>query len=468
MRALLSGGMVITPSSRVRADILIDGERIAGMLESGAKVDVDQRYEIDGMLVFPGFIDPHVHSRDPGAPEKEDFAHCTKAAAAGGVTTILDMPNSMPAVVDAESFEERARQHEDVAHVDFGLWGLSTGAENLGELPTLFKAGAVAVKVFWGYYLDRSTRALVYEPGGIHADALIPPPDVGELLEVCRTVARLGGVLAAHCEESSILRAAARDLGRDVETYDDLLATRPVAAEAACIALGAELARATGCRFHVVHMASGRGVELVRQAQQKSIPLTAETCPHYLTLTAADHAALGTTMKVFPPIRDEEDRESLWRGVADGTITSIGSDHAPHTLEEKHSSLANAPAGVVGVETLVPLMLDAASSGRVGMERLAWILSEGTARLYGIYPRKGALRLGADADITVVDPAATWTISGDRLHSKQRFTPWDGQTVRGRAVLAFLRGALVMQDGEPVGQPRGKLVRRANPQVEET
>ena len=167
----------------------------------------------------------------------------------------------------------------------------------------------------------------------------------------------------------------------------------------------------------------------------------------------------SSIMKVFPPIRETADQEALWEGVNDGTVGSIGSDHAPHTLAEKTSGLASAPAGSTGVETVASVIVDAAIAGRTTLERVAWILSESTARLYGLFPRKGSLEVNADADLTIVDPERDWTVDGARLHTKQRWSPWNGVTLRGRPVLALLRGDVVMREGEPVGEGRGRFVR---------
>jgi allantoinase len=459
MRLLVSNGTLATASGCLRADVYCVDGRIAALLAPGEAVQADERVEATGLLVFPGFVDPHVHSRDPGLTHKEDFAHSTLGALVGGVTTVLEMPNAIPPVSDVATFRDRAAHHGRVAWVDFGLWGLSLGSENLGEIAGLFAEGAVGVKLFWGYALRKDTKQLVYNLADEPLEKLLLPPDNGEVLEVFRAVSRVGGLMAAHCEDRHLLEAAQRDLGHDIESYDDLLAARPDTAEAASIALAVEFSRATGCRFHVVHMASARGVQLVRSAQREGIPVTAETCPQYLTLTDEAFKRVGPIMKVYPPIRRANDQQALWEGVRDGTIVSVGSDHAPHTIEEKQRGLASQPAGMVGVETLAPVMLNEMAAGRLTPERLAWVLSESTARLYGIYPHNGGIRPGGDADLTLVDPTATRTISNDALHAKQPVSPWNGVTVTGVPTLSVLRGEVIMRDGEPVGEPRGRLVR---------
>ena len=238
-----------------------------------------------------------------------------------------------------------------------------------------------------------------------------------------------------------------------------MLQARPDTAEAVSIAVAAELSAASECRFHVVHTSSARGIQAVRRAQAEGVRLTAETCPHYLAFSDQDFAELGVMMKVYPPIRSQHDQSVLWQAVRDGTIASLGSDHAPHTLDEKALGLASAPAGVQGVETIGAVMVDAMLRGDLSAERLAWVLAEGTARLYGLYPRKGALEVGSDADFTLVDPSASTVVDQARLHSKQPQSPWHGRQLRGRIAMTILRGEVIARDGEPIGSPRGRLIR---------
>jgi allantoinase len=213
-------------------------------------------------------------------------------------------------------------------------------------------------------------------------------------------------------------------------------------------------------------MSSARAALLVRLAQEDGLPVTAETAPHYLLFVASDCEGRDAAMKAFPPVRQEADREALWDAVNDGTIASLGSDHAPHTLEDKAKPFATAPAGMVAVEVMAPLMIDRMCAGRMTPERLSWVLSEGTARLYGLYPRKGVIQPGADADLTLVDPGARWTIRGEKLHSVQRHTPLEGTELQGSPVVSILRGSVVMTDREPVGEARGRLVKRAGEKTE--
>lgn len=458
MRLRIHGGTLVTESGLHDADLVCLDGVIDAVVRPSSSVDVDEVYDARGQFVFPGFIDPHVHSRDPGNTEKETFEHSTLGALCGGITTVFEMPNAVPAVADLATFESRRALHEPRAWVNFGLWGLALGAQNQSELAGLFRAGAVGVKLFWGYALDKQTKGLVYNFADADPDELLLPPENGEILAMMREVGRLGGLLAAHCEDRHILAAAAAELGKPIESYAEELAARPAIAEAASISLGAELARAAGCRFHVVHMASKQGAAAVRAAQRAGAPITAESCPQYLTLTDQDADRLGPMIKVYPPVRGQDDQDALWEAVQDGTVSSVGSDHAPHLVAEKMVGFASAPAGGLGVETLGPLMVDAMCRGKISPARLAEVLSTGTARLYGVHPRKGSISVGADADLTIVDPAADHVVSNAQLHALNPVSAWDGWQLKGRIVASVLAGRVAMRDNEAVGARRGSFV----------
>jgi allantoinase len=446
VKLLVHGGTVVGVGGRARAEVLCEDGLVGALLAPGERPAADQVIDASGRLVFPGFIDPHVHSRDPGLKNKETFATVTAAAAAGGITCLFDMPNTVPPLSEASQVEERARLHERTAHVDFGMWGVALGAANLDHLGPMLAAGVVAIKLFWGYSLDRTTMKLMYASGDADADQLVGPPESDEVLEIFAAVARAGGLLGVHCEDHALIAGRERALGRPVESYDELLQTHPWEAEAAAIAVALEFSAATGCDLHVVHVTSTRGAALVRAAHAAGHTVTAETCPHYLTLSSDDYERVGAKMKIFPPIRRPADREALWGAVDDGTVTSLGSDHAPHTLAEMALPLGAKPAGFAGVQTLAPLMVDAMSRGLLGAERLAWLLSEGTARRFGVYPRKGSLLPGTDADITIVDPDARWRVESDWLRSLNPVTPYAGRELRGRPVATIVRGRPVMED----------------------
>jgi dihydroorotase len=458
VRLAIVQGTLITAEGKRRANVFSDNGKITAIEEGIDSRRADEIEDARGLLVFPGFIDPHIHSRDPGLTEKEDFAHVTRAAAAGGVTTVFDMPNTVPPLTNAELFKERAQQHQAKAHVDFGLWGLGLGRENLHEVPPMLRAGVVGIKLFLGYVFDRSSGRLRYETEEPAANKVIPPPSTDQILAVMKAVATEGGLVGAHCEDRSVIEALSKRLAHPVGNYEELLFVRPAIAEAVSIMQAANLAMEAGCRFHALHVSSEFGVETVRMARRIGATLTAETCPHFLTLTADRYGELGTRLKTFPPVRTELDRQVVLSGLLDGTIESVGSDHAPHTEAEKAMPFDRAPAGMTGVETMVPVMLDLMNRGKLSPERIGSVLSTGTARIYGVWPQKGSFDIGADADFTIVDPEARMTIQGTALHSKQKWTAWEGCHLRGRPKTTILRGQVVAREGEPVGAARGQLV----------
>ncbi|MDW5598144.1 dihydroorotase family protein [Conexibacter stalactiti] len=459
MRLHITGGTLVTGAGAAPADLLCEDGRIAALLEPGQAVAADERLDASGLLVFPGFIDPHVHSRDPGITEKETFANSTAGALAGGLTTIFEMPNAVPPVTDAALFERRAREHGAVASVDFGLWGQALGEENLDDLGGIVEAGAVGIKLFWGYALDRATKRLVYTYADASPDEVIQPPKVGGVYAIVQRVAAAGGLFSAHCEERGVLAAAEATLPHGIVSYADLLTARPAIAEVAAVTAAGEFSLDSGCRFHVVHVSARRTVAAIAALQAAGAKITAEACAHYLVLTDADVERVGPAMKVYPPIRTADDQAALWDGLADGTLGTIASDHAPHAPAEKAKPLAEQPAGIHGVETLVPLVLDAMHRGRLRPEQVARLLSEQTAATFRVDHRKGRVRVGNDADFTLVDPARPWTIEQTKLHTLHPTSIFDGFSGHGAAVASVIRGELAMRDGEPVGAPRGALVR---------
>jgi dihydroorotase-like cyclic amidohydrolase len=458
MRLHLTNGQLVTPAGLLHGDLLCEDGLISGVLDAGTKVDADERYDAAGKLVFPGFIDPHVHSRDPGLSHKEDFEHSTRGALTGGTTTVLEMPNAVPPVDSVEVFEQRREQHQRSAWTDFGLWGLALGEANLDQIGPLFEAGAVAVKLFWGYALHRETRALVYNLGDEPPENLLMPPPNGQVMRLFAEVARHGGLLAAHCEDKDVLATSQERLGHPIESYQDLLDARPATAEATTIAIATEFAKATGCRFHVVHLASEAGLDVVRWARRRGVAVSAETCPQYLTLTDRDYSRVGPVMKVYPPVREQADQDALWAGLNDGLIVSAGSDHAPHTVEEKARGFATQPAGAVGCETFAPVLIDALLRGKTTATRLAEVTATETAKLYGLYPRKGVIRPGSEADLVIVDPEARRTVRNEELIAKQPVSPWHGFELRGAPVATVLGGEIVVRDREIVAPRRGRFV----------
>jgi dihydroorotase (multifunctional complex type) len=449
------GGRVYTPDGFRVADVLVAGGRV---LEVEAHAGpAAEEVDASGLLVLPGAVDAHVHSRDPGFPEKEDFGSLTAAAAAGGVTTVVDMPNTVPAVDGPDVFAEKAAAASDKARVDFALWAAIRSTTEPADIAGLVEAGAVGFKAYLGYAFRLRARQIVYSAEEASAD-LEAPPDYGTLAVLASEMARHRVPLAAHAEDPAVLRRFARPL----RTYADLLAARPALAEAIAVAAVGALSRQAGLHVHVVHLASRAGLEAALEARRGGACLTLETCPHYLWLTDADHERLGTSMKVYPAVRGADDRAALLDALRRGDVEIVATDHAPHSDAEKLTrSLDEALPGSPGVETLYLSCLDLARHWGDPGSAVRWA-SEGPARMLGIYPRKGALQPGSDADLVLADPRGETVVSAERLHSRQRHSALEGQRLGFALRAVYSRGELVSEGGEPVGEGgRGRLVRPA-------
>jgi dihydroorotase (multifunctional complex type) len=321
-------------------------------------------------------------------------------------------------------------------------------------------AGAIAFKFFWGYAIDSNTYQLIYNYNPQMKD-VVPPLLDGEIYDMFKVIAKTGKQVAIHAENFYLIKALSDELeraGRD-ESYTSFLNCRPAEAECTTIRTAIAVAKLSGAKLHVLHLGAGEGVDIIAAAQAAGLPISVETCPHYLTLCDEDYPRVGPLIKVYPPVKTRRDMEELWRGLEQGVISLVCSEHAPHTEEEKAGGLWTAPAGMASVETLAPLMINAVSEGRLSINQLAAILSENPAKLYGLYPRKGSLLPGTDADITIIDPEVEYTIRKEDLHSISKVTPFDGWRIKGRAVQTILRGRTIAQDGQIVGGPGGQFIK---------
>jgi dihydroorotase len=452
---LIKGGSVYGPEGPIDADVLVTDGVITRVDASGSTPAGATVIDARGMYVMPGAIDAHVHSRDPGFPDKEDFGTLTAAAAMGGVTTVLDMPNTVPAVDVAGVLESKAALARPKARVDFGLWGLVRSSSTEDQLEALAAAGAVGFKAYLGYAFSTSRKQVLQSADTDDPD-LEAPPDYGTLARLGPAMARLGLPLAIHAEDPAILSAFRRPL----ETYSDLLESRPAEAEAVAISAAAAIARDCGVKLHVAHLSSALGLRAAQDAMRTGARLTLETCPQYLWLSEEDFPRLGTFMKVFPPIRTAADREALIQAAANGVIRIVATDHAPHTDEEKARPFGEAPSGSPGVQSLYLSCLELAR--RLGDVSLAprWV-SEGPAALAGLQEMKGAISPGFDADLVIVDPNRTTLIRPAMMRSRQRRGAFDGMDFRFGIRDVFLRGRAIVRDGKLTGRASGRMVRPA-------
>lgn len=429
---IVSGGTVVTAVGHDHADIGISAGRI---VEIGnlSRAEASRKIDARGLHVLPGVIDSQVHFREPGNEHKEDLASGTAAAALGGVTAVFEMPNTKPSTTNAEALADKIDRATGRAWTDFAFFigATADNATALGELETLH--GCCGVKIFMG----SST-----------GDLLIPDDETLEL--VLRNGSRR---VAVHAEDENRLieRHALAEGGgvaqhphwRDVETAR--LATERLIA----------LVRKTRRPVHVLHITTAEEIALLAGRPEW---MSVECTPQHLSLAAPDcYEKLGAYAQMNPPIRDARHRDVLWQGVADGVVDIIGSDHAPHTAEEKAQPYPKSPSGMPGVQTMLPKMLDHVNAGRLSLDRLVELVSTEPARLYGARG-KGGIKAGNDADLTLVDLKAQRTITGDWLASKCGWSPFEGDQVTGWPIATIIRGNVVMQDDELVGSPRGAAV----------
>ncbi len=430
---LLAGGTVVNHDGIGLADIGIAAGRIVAIGDLD-RARAAQVLDVRGLHVLPGLIDTQVHFREPGATHKEDLETGSRAAVMGGVTAVFEMPNTRPATTDAAALADKVARARRRMHCDFAFFVGAT-RENVEALPALERAeGAAGVKVFMG----SSTGDLLVD-------------DEAALRRILSAISRRASF---HAEDEARLKARARlrepgnpashPVWRDAEAA--LIATRRLVAAA----------RASGRPVHVLHVSTAE--EMAFLAEHKDVA-SVEVTPQHLTLAAPEaYAELGTRAQMNPPIRDARHREALWQALAGGVVDVLGSDHAPHTLEEKAAAYPASPSGMPGVQTLLPVMLDHVHAGRLSLERLVDLTSHGPQRLFGI-ARKGRLAVGWDADLAVVDLGARRTIEDGWIASRAGWTPFAGRTVTGWPVGTLLRGHVAMWEGEIQGPARGEPVR---------
>ena len=430
---VLSGGTVVNQDGVGGRDIGIRNGRIAAI--GAIAGDAGERIDCTGLHILPGVIDTQVHFREPGLEHKEDLESGSRAAVMGGVTAVFEMPNTRPPTISADAVADKVRRAEGRMHCDFAFW-IGGTHENIDDLPELERLPAVAgVKVFMG----SST-----------GDLLVEDDD-----SVAAILSRISRRAAFHSEDEPRLRER---LGRQVEGDP---ASHPVWRDATIALISTQrlvaIARRTGAQIHVLHVSTSEEIDFL--ADHKDVA-SVELTPHHLTLTAEDYPRQGTLIQMNPPVRAVRHRKRLWSGLSDGIADILGSDHAPHTLEEKANPYPASPSGMTGVQTLVPIMLDHVAAGRLSLERLVDMTSAGPARLFGILT-KGRTAVGYDADLTIIDLSRRQTIRNEWIASKSGWTPYDGREVVGWPVGTIIRGQRVMWEGELVTANNGRPIRFA-------
>lgn len=452
---IVVNGTIVNRDGEYKGNVHIKDGKIAAISDE-VLGEAEKITDASDQYVLPGLIDTHVHSRDGGATYKEDFIHSTKAAAAGGITTLFEMPNTNPPVNNIENFNKQLKNLKNKANVNFGLWGICLGDLNLKDIESLNQAGVIGFKYFWGYAVNKDNYQLIYNYDK-SMENVIPPCDDGEVYRMFEEVSKTGKKFAVHAENSDLISyLSKKEKDKSLNDYDNAVEARPDLAEELTIQTGISMAKTTNTNLHILHVSSKKGIEAVESAQKDGYNITSETCPHYLFLTNKDFEKIGSNMKVYPLVKYQEDQDRLWQAIEDDVITIVCSDHAPHTEEEKNGSLDEIPAGMCGVETLAPLMINAVSEGKITLQKLVSLLSANPAKEYGMYPQKGTIQVGSDADITIVDMKQKWKIDKQKLHSKSKVTAYDGKAITGRPVATIVNGVTVMENGEIVEELQGK------------
>ena len=430
---LIRNGTAVTPSGRQLVDIGITAGRIAA-IGNLYQASAGESIDATGLHILPGVIDTQVHFREPGLEHKEDLGTGTKGAILGGVTAIFEMPNTKPAATTIELLQDKLNRAHGRAWCDYAFF-IGATAENYEQLPSLERCpGCAGVKIFMG----SST-----------GDLLVENDD--PVLQILKHGFRR---VSVHCEDEEMLRERRSLIEGGAHPRMHPEWRSPEVALKATTRL-VNLAHQAGRRIHVLHVTTAQEIEFL--ADHKDVA-TVEVTPHHLTMAAPEcYDRLGSYAQMNPPVRDEKHQAALWHGIAQSVVDVLGSDHAPHTREEKDKPYPQSPSGMTGVQTLLPLMLNHCNNGRLSLERLVDLTSAGPARIFNI-SRKGRIAVGYDADLVLVDLEARRTIANDWIASRAGWTPYDGMEVQGWPLTTILRGVIAVRDGELQGSPLGTQV----------
>lgn len=449
-RLYLRSGRIITEEKDFHGGVLVEGEKVKRLIEGDENVVADEVIDLEENVLLPGLVDSHVHFNEPGRTHWEGYRTGSMAAAAGGVTTFLEMPlNAIPETLSSESLDEKRQAVKAEPVVDYGHWG-GLVDNNLDALKGMHEAGVIGFKAF-------------LSDSGIENFERI---DDGLLYAGLKKVKQLGNVLALHAENEYVTRYLAKKMREEGRTdRSSWYESRPPFAELEAIKRACYWAGITESNLHFVHVTIAEGIKAVTDAKENGVRVTAETCPHYLYLDQDDYERIGPAAKCAPPLRSEEDVEALWECVMRGDVDTIGSDHSPCTWEEKASGMQDiwlAWGGISGVQTMLSAILNEGVHKRgLPLKDVARMMSSNPARIFGVYPKKGALRPGSDADLAVIDLNQEWTVSSDDLFYKNKFSAFEGSHLKGKVTHTFVRGKLIYQNGEFKTEPGyGKLVRR--------
>ena len=442
---LIKGGKVVTGGSVVDADVGVKNGLIAGVFQSGLLNEATRTLDASGKLVIPGVIDAHFHCRTIGSVHTimaDDMVTGTISAAHGGVTTIIPFVwgnRGQPFDGVMRTFIEESRSK---AVLDYGAHcGVRPDFDLIKGIPKVLEMGIRSFKLILDY---RRT-----------GDGRMSDPD--HLMAAMELIGRIGGIAMCHAEDGYIIDYLENQYiakGKTAPKY--FIESRPPLTEARSVRTAVEIGRLVSCPVYIVHVTAKEALEEVIAAQARHRVVFGETCPQYLTLTNDEVLKQGGLAKVGPPLRFQEDIEELWRGIGSGAITIVASDHAAMTMETKRKAkdFFEVPFGMPCVETMLPVMYsEGVAKGRIPLTKMVELLCENPARRFGLYPKKGTLKVGSDADIVIFDPNQDWTLSIDKLHGAYDYTCYEGWKVKGKPVLSFLRGQVLLENGKLQQKP---------------
>ncbi|MEM3696250.1 MAG: dihydroorotase family protein [Candidatus Bathyarchaeia archaeon] len=427
----------------VECSIAIENGKICKIGKEANMPKADKKMDLKNLIVLPGLIDIHTHLRDEGKAYKEDFYTGTAAAAAGGITTVLDMPNNDPVTMSVETLKGRMEIAERKIFVNVGFY--SEFPKNTSEINAIVKAGTIAFKLF-----------MMEQVGGLNID------DDKALLEAFETIGKLKTLVAIHAEDKETIKRAEENYKRlnrnDIEAF---LKVHSENAEWKAIKRSLNIAKQTRAHIHFCHVSTGKGLETIMEGKSLGLPISCEATPHHMFLSVKDLRKIGNLALTLPPVRDRKSVLVLWDGVKSGWIDILASDHAPHTIAEKKAeNVWNVKVGFPGLETTLPLLLTEVNSGRLSIGDVVRLMAEKPAEIFKLKGR-GAIEKGNSADLTVIDLKREDKIDASKFHSKAKYSPFDGWKFKGKPVKTFVKGRLVMDEGEIVAEAGcGEIIRR--------
>jgi len=431
------GGTIVTATESFAGTLAVADGEIAGLPSPDEEVEADRVVDATDQHVIPGGVDPHVHMMDPGDTHREDFPTGTAAAAAGGITTIGEHHRTDPTVLTDSILRDKRDYLTDRARIDFGL--LAGGhPDNIDEIAAMEEEGTLAYKSF---------------TCDVHG---VPALQSADMHALYTEIERVGGISMVHPEDELMVNANEEQLKAEGRTDASLVPDwRTKEAEQVAVSTTLQIGKQTGVSLWFAHLSHPELVDQVNHAKQQGVDVYAETCPHYFYLTREDVEGDAPYTTFTPPARTEADRNELWHRLAAGEIDMVNADHAPTTREEKEARADDAfhlTFGIPGVETVLPLLLNGVADDRVSLERVVEVFATNPAKITGLYPRKGSLQVGTDADFAIVDLTAEYTLSNDDVVTKCGWTPFDGMTITGKPTATYVRGNPIVVDGEIVGE----------------